>query len=247
MLRSSAGANCRQVAWLKTKKPSAMSRANCFGLPGMVIVSRPSRRLSRGASIDNGTPGKVHYTAMKWARGSAALLVLATMTASCTQLKIFEDVGSDPHPPSVAVTELVHFVAPPSEPTPEPTPDRATSVDSVASNQQGRSVAWDSGGFTLATGELFQIRVAYTDAGGDIVKFQLRDRDGSLKTDLMPVDQTYYSGTSGTVLCPATAVDATPAGIEITGVFGPHRLELWAEDSHGSRSEKVEFVITLTL
>ena len=33
--------------------------------------------------------------------------------------------------------------------------------------------------------------------------------------------------------------------LTLTGILGPHRMELWAEDSHESRSEKVEFIITL--
>ena len=37
---------------------------------------------------------------------------------------------------------------------------------------------------------------------------------------------------------------APDARHELTGISASP-LELWAEDSHGSRSEKVEFVITL--
>ena len=60
MLRSSAGVNWRHVAWLKTKKPSAMSRANCFGLPGMVIAPF-SPTVGRAArEIDNRAPRRVH-------------------------------------------------------------------------------------------------------------------------------------------------------------------------------------------
>jgi len=163
-----------------------------------------------------------------------------TMTAAC--VKIFEDIGTDPHPPTVAVTELIHYVPPPEAPA---------TADGAAASPQGRSIAWDSGGFTLATDQLFQIRLSYSDAGGDIVKFQLRDRDGSLNQDLLPFELTYFSGTSGTVVCPETGVDPVTGvdnpteGIVITGIYGRHRLELWAEDSHGSRSEKVEFIITL--
>lgn len=160
--------------------------------------------------------------------------------AGCS-FKIFEDVGSDPHPPTVAITALSVFTEP-SAPASEPPP---VGPDVNTSFLRGRSIPWDSGGFTLASGQLFQIRVTYTDAGGDIVKIQLRDRDGALQADFLPVSQSYFPGTSGTVLCPVTEIDAPPVGIEITGILGRHRLELWAEDSHLSRSEKVEFVITL--
>lgn len=165
---------------------------------------------------------------------AAALIVLAAMNASCV---LFEDVGSDPHPPSVAIIALVHYVEP--EPAaPAPAADAATAAVRAYASTPDRSIAWDSGGFTLTPGQKFQIARAYKDAGGDIVKFTIRDRDGTLKLDLTPADQAYYTGTSGAVLGP---VD----GIEVTGVSGPHRLELWAEDSHESRSEKVEFVVTL--
>ena len=169
-----------------------------------------------------------------------ALLVLAATTAACG-FKIFEDIGSDPHPPTVAIIGLVRYVPPP-----EP-----VTTDSAASSPQGRAVSWDSGGFTISTGQQFYITRSYTDPGGDIEKFQLRDRDGALSVDLSPTDKTYFSGTSGTlpemIIDPATQESTVPASelIELTGIYGPHRLELWAEDSHLSRSEKVEFIITL--
>ena len=170
---------------------------------------------------------------MKKTLCAGALLVLMAMTAACS-FKIFEDIGSDPHPPAIEVTALVHYVAPAEPPPATPTIDRAIS------SPHERSIIWDSGGFTLSPGQKFQIGITYADAGGDIVKFTLRDRDGALKVDLVPIEKTYFSGTSGSVL---GSVD----GIGLEGIVGPHRLELWAEDSHGSRSEKVEFVITLTL
>jgi len=168
---------------------------------------------------------------MKKTLCAGALLVLMAMTAACS-FKIFEDIGSDPHPPAIGVTALVLYVAPAEPATP--------TIDRAISSSQGRSIIWDSGGFTLSPGQKFQIGITYADAGGDIVKFPLRDRDGALRIDLVPIERTYFSGTSGSVL---GSVD----GIGLEGIVGPHRLELWAEDSHGSRSEKVEFVITLTL
>jgi hypothetical protein len=168
---------------------------------------------------------------MKRTLAFCALLVLAATTAACS-FSIFEDIGSDPHPPTLEITELVLYVEPP--PPPEPVAGR------VASPPHGWSSTWDSGGFTLGAGKKFQIGVAYTDAGGDIVKLHLRDRDGALDVDLIPTDLAYFPGTSGTSIGPAL-------GIELVGVAGRHRLELWAEDSHKSRSEKVEFVITRAL
>jgi len=179
---------------------------------------------------------------MKSILGTGALLVLTALTAGCG-FEIFEDVGTDPHPPTVVITALVHYVPPPT-PTPTPPPE-----DRVASSEQGRAVTWDSGGFTLTTGQQFYIARSYTDAGGDIVNFHLRDRDGLTTKDLTPTDQTYFSGTSGSgpVMLTEPVAGTVPAAelIEVVGIFGQHRLEFWAEDSHGSRSEKIEFIITL--
>ena len=171
---------------------------------------------------------------MKRTLCTCALLVFAVMSAGCS-FKIFEDVGSDPHPPTVEIIGIAIYVAPvePEAPPPESSPDRA------AAPAQARPITLGSGGITLAAGQLFQIGMTYADAGGDIVQFHLRDRDGSLNIACVPKDQTYFSGTSGAVICIAD-------GYELTGILGRHRLELWAEDSHLSRSEKLEFVITLT-
>ena len=170
---------------------------------------------------------------MKRTLCAGAFLALAAMTTACG-FKILEDIGSDPHPPTVEITSLAIYVAPEAGTTTADT----TTTTTDASSRHARTVSWDSGGFTLATGEKFVIGRRYSDPGGDIVAFRLRDRDGPTSSDLTPTDQTYYSGTSGEVIGPS-------AGAEITGNFGPHRVELRAEDSHGSRSEKVEFVITL--
>jgi hypothetical protein len=130
------------------------------------------------------------------------------------------------------------------EPAPEVTPpavaDRGDGTGRVARDAADRVVSWDSNGFSLTIGQKFVVGRSYTDAGADIVKFHIRDRDGELNLDLTPTGQTYYSGTFGTVVGPAE-------GIDLTGIAGRHRLELWAEDSHLTRSEKVEFVITLIL
>ena len=168
---------------------------------------------------------------MKRTLGTGALLVLTAMTAACS-LGVFEDVGSDPHPPTAEIIELVHYVVPVDTTT--------TTPDGGASAPGAKTIFWDSGGFTLHTGELFKIAIAYTDAGGDIERFVLSDLTGPTTVDIIPTDQTYFAGTSGARLGPTN-------GIELTGVAGVHRLQLWAEDSHGSRSEKVEFVITFVL
>jgi len=177
---------------------------------------------------------------MKRTLGICALLVLAAGTTACG-VDIFEDIGSDPHPPTVRITALTHSVE----------QDTASTAAIAAVSPQGRSITFLSGGFTLSLGQQFYIERFYTDAGGDIAKFHFRDRDGDNARDLTPTDKTYFSGTAGAlpemIIDPVTNVSKVPATelIDLTGIFGRHRLELWAEDSHGSRSEKVEFIITL--
>lgn len=168
---------------------------------------------------------------MKKTLSLGALVVLAAMTTACS-FKIFEDVGTDPHPPTIELIGVRVYVAPVETTT--------TTTDRNTAAPHGRSIAWDTG-ITMASGELFQIAVAYTDAGADITAISLRDRDGSLIMNCVEdtADQSYFEGTSGAAIC-------VEDGYELAGVSGPHRLELWAEDSHESRSEKVEFVITIS-
>ena len=100
---------------------------------------------------------------------------------------------------------------------------------------------------------LFRLR--YSDAGGDLQFFVIRDRDSLLLTEVTPtapeVDRDgdgepdtvdtpdYFSGTAGEVDLPNVVFEST--------MVGPHRLEIWAEDSHGSRSEKVAFTVQVVL
>jgi len=158
------------------------------------------------------------------------MLVAATALLAGCGIKIFEDIGSDPHPPSATVISVARYT-PPAAPA---------TADRVSARAQTRVVQWNSNGFTLRRGELFEVGVSYSDPGVDILKFQLIDLDGALSAELTPIDPPYFPGATGTAVGPA-------AGIEMSGIAGPHRLQLWAEDSNGSRSEKVEFVITFVL
>ena len=173
---------------------------------------------------------------MKRTLGVCALLALASLSGACG-FKIFEDIGSDPHPPTVEITALVHFVEAVETTTPAAlNADRAVSPAPRTVHRLGLR-----GVHREPRTEIPDRDRAYTDAGGDIESFQLHDRDNNANdASLVPTDQTFYTGTAGTVLGPED-------GLELTGIAGPHRMELWAEDSHGSRSEKVEFVITLVL
>jgi len=179
---------------------------------------------------------------MKKTLCASALLVLLVMSAACS-FKIFEDIGTDPHPPTVQITALIHYVAPVA-----PAPDARAAL-----SPPGRNITWDAGGFTLSPGQQFYIKRSFSDAGGDVVKFHLRDRDGLTTKDLTPTGQPYFSGTSGAlpelIIDPVTGESSVPPGeiIDLVGMPGTHRLEFWAEDSHLSRSEKVEFTITILL
>lgn len=199
---------------------------------------------------------------MKRRLGIGALIVVAAMTAACG-FDILEDIGSDPHPPTVTITAIVLYVEPVViEETVETTGTTGTTETTVqlaattttpaALSTVGKTIAWNSGGVTLNYGDRFQIKRSYTDAGGDITRFVLRDRNNALNNvEFLPASSTYYSGTAGTVPAGPVLADGTmTVPLEIilfNGVNGIHNMEFWAEDSHGSRSEKVEFVINFVI
>jgi hypothetical protein len=137
-------------------------------------------------------------------------------TAPGCGFSVFEDVGADPHPPTIQVTGVARYV--------EPAPTAATA----------RPGARNVVAFTLRAGDKFQVALNYADSGGDIMRFKIVDLDGPLNVDVTPVDATYFPGTSGSVLIPE-------AGQELSGVAGRHRIEVWAEDSHLTRSEHAGF------
>lgn len=172
-------------------------------------------------------------------RLTAALGAIAAplLLGGCTRFGVFEDVGSDPHPPTMRVEQVL--VQPPE-----------------AAAKAARVIAFDTHGLEVVSGAKLQIRLSFTDAGGDVVNFHFRDRDGSLSIDGVPgapeldldgdgepettLDPPeYFAGTAGIV---------TFRDIEFSAkMIGPHRIEVWAVDSHESRSEKVEFVVTVVL
>lgn len=104
---------------------------------------------------------------------------------------------------------------------------------------------------TISPGETIEVTIAYADTGADIQTLNLLDLDGGDFWPLAPeappaedptdtttevVAPEYFPGTSGTA----------QRSIEVPGKqAGTHRIQVWAEDSHESRSEKVEFVITV--
>lgn len=181
------------------------------------------------------------------ARACAPLLLVGTI-ASCLPFPLFEDVGSDPHPPQLVLLGVGFqpIVPPPPPPGEPPTPTPAP-------------VFFPPEGFVVHPNDareaklIFQVQ--YADVGGDVVSFVLRDRDGSFSTTAAPTAPEADTGGDGVLdTLPTPAFFAGTAGIVsledvayTANMQGPHRLELWAEDSHGSRSEKIAFTITVAL
>ena len=99
---------------------------------------------------------------MKRTLGVCALLVLAAMTTACG-FNIFEDVGSDPHPPTVEITALVHLRRG------RWNDDAGGGMRTGPSRRRRHGPSSGTrGGSPLSLGQKFQIGIAYTDAGGDI-------------------------------------------------------------------------------
>jgi hypothetical protein len=170
-------------------------------------------------------------------------MILSGVLAACTNLGIFEDVGTDPHPPQVQLLGVAY--QPPSAAEGE------APIAPAFLPPEGFVVhPFDAAESTLV------FRVQYSDLGGDISTITIRDLDGTLNSssgpaapadvdldgDGVPDTQpapVYFVGTSGTV-----EIDGI---VFPTGLEGPHRLELWAEDSNGSRSPKIAFTFNVVL
>lgn len=180
---------------------------------------------------------------MKLIARTGVLVVCTGMLAACLPFPLFEDVGTDPHPPQIRLLGVGYQpieVTAEGETTPEPE-------------------FFPAEGFVVRpnddTAKTLILSVEFTDLGGDVTTFTLRDLDGSLNTDVTPtapeVDldgdgeletlttSDFFTGTAATVNLENIAISAKQAG--------PHRLELWAEDSHDSRSEKVSFTINVEI
>ncbi len=180
---------------------------------------------------------------MKRIAHACALVVCTGMLAGCLPFPIFEDVGTDPHPPQVQLLGIGYQ------------PLEATAEGETAPEPEFFSPE----GFVIrptdAAAKTFMLSVQFSDTGGDVTTFTIRDLDSSLNTDVTPtapeVDldgdgdletlatSDFFTGTSASVYLEDISIPSNQ--------LGPHRLELWAEDSHGSRSEKVSFTITVEI
>jgi hypothetical protein len=166
-----------------------------------------------------------------------AASALAALLTSCTEYGVFEDVGVDPHPPAIQLLSVtLESPAQPAAAAGEPS--RASAID--AQDTVARTVSFDAGGLTVRPGaNTIVLKLRYSDVGGDVVKFQLRDRDSGFNDNTVPEDLNFFAGTSGELTWAIAAIEGVQEG--------PHRLEVWAEDSRESRSEKVEFTINVLL
>ena len=169
-----------------------------------------------------------------------AACMLAALLASCTKYGVFEDVGADPHPPGLTLLGI--GLLPPEGDPANPPPVTFLPPATVITVRPGSGV--------------IVLKLRYTDAGGDLVSLQVRDRDGDFSASAgpeappepeppvdgeapPPVTLDFFPGTAGIVTWELSAIEG--------GQEGLHRLELWAEDSRESRSEKVEFAINVEL
>jgi hypothetical protein len=170
----------------------------------------------------------------------AGLVLSATLCAACRPpFGMLEDVGTDPHPPTVEVLAVAYQpIADENGNTPAP-------------------VYLPLEGFTIHLNDVstntFLLLVRYTDAGGDVQKFFVRDRDSSLDAQASPAapevpiggttttleTPTFFTGTSGEGNLKDILIPNSPVG--------EHRLEVWAEDSHLSRSAKVALTVNVQL
>lgn len=174
----------------------------------------------------------------RWAAALAAL-GLGAVLGGCTKWGIFEDVGADPHPPTAAFVALFR-------------------VDTITVDKEKKTVLvtppFDGTAYAVSPGNVLQLRLSFSDAGGDLVQFKLRDRDGALEGSYAPAKPDrdgdgipdadaeapeFFRGTRGEADLLDIRFDEPQDGI--------HRMEFWAEDSHGSRSAKSEFQLRLTI
>ena len=183
-----------------------------------------------------------------------AACALAALLAGCGEAPaVFEDVGlGNPHPPAIQLLSVTLASPAQTEDTAGAgAPAQAPAV--AARDAAARTVYFDTGGLTVRPGaNTIVLNLRYSDVGGDVAKFQLRDRDSGFSDSAGPElslpepgegetlpTPKYFPGSSGTVTWELDPIKDVQQG--------PHRLEVWAEDSQESRSEKVEFTVNVVL
>ena len=148
-------------------------------------------------------------------------VLAALLAAGCRTFEIFEDVGTDPHPPTVEITALVHYVS--RRPRNHGRTPTYTEDESPAAGA-GRAVTWDSGGFTLAP--------ASSSRSRDLHRRRRRHRQastsatGTAMTDersVPPTDQTLLLRHLGdrARLAHRPVGHRAAAAIELTGIARP--------------------------
>jgi hypothetical protein len=100
----------------------------------------------------------------------------------------------------------------------------------------------------VRTGDFISGSFSWFDAGADIESISMRDRNSNVswsaarpttgEEDEEDAGVFIFLGTSGTTLFTAEVVSTQP---------GIHHILIWVEDSKGSRSNQLEFTVTILL
>jgi hypothetical protein len=149
---------------------------------------------------------------------------LAALLAGCNDLPAaFEDVGNDPHPPSLTLVGigLEPVGGDPENPPPVSYVPPAAGITVNPHADAAKTLAF---------------RVSYADAGADLDSVVVRDVDGPISGTLTLPDVVGGSGTFEATL-----------DVPETAAAGQHQVEIWAQDANGSRSAKTSFTVTVQL
>lgn len=106
----------------------------------------------------------------------------------------------------------------------------------------------------VKTSLMFLVR--FVDAGGDCASLGIRDLESSLFVTASPAEPPALDLDGDGKPEPSTTPPVFPGTrgiIEVKDIgfsgtqLGPHRIEVWAEDTHGSRSPKATFTINVVI
>jgi hypothetical protein len=181
---------------------------------------------------------------------SFVICALAGLLAGCGAPAIFEDVGDDPHPPEFTLLGIA--VQPPGDPL--PFPDFLPPATTVTVRP-----------FDTATSSIALLG-EYRDVGGDADVVVWRDlgigpeSGASTAIGTVRVPEKLSVAPRGARREAEANGDPDPNGdpVGTSGrvwliltfapmVEGIHRLEIWVEDTKGSRSAKTPFTVNVQL
>jgi hypothetical protein len=105
------------------------------------------------------------------------------------------------------------------------------------------------------TGETVKGALTYYDPEGDIEIMMIRDKNGSVPPEIVPVvppltgegEEEEENPQAGSFFFPGTT-GTVEFQFEIdTNQSGPHTLVIWVEDSEASMSNKLEFTVNVSI